>query len=90
MRLATNAVGVENGGTGTLDIHRQYFANTKDITIPGSGTVNFVEGTIDSSTVEVTGQGMYNRMRALDVSVKADNNSVSGTNVILKTRMVLL
>ena len=55
-----------------------------DVKIPGSGTVNFIEGTVDSTSVEVTGSGAFNRMRALDVNVEADSAAVAGTNVVLR------
>ena len=69
---------------GTLTFIDSTFANTKDVTIPGSGNVNFIEGTVDTTSVEVTGQGTFSRMRALDVAVEADSNPVVDTNVVLK------
>ena len=84
MNIATNLVGVENAGSGTLTFTDSTFANTNDVEIPGSGSVNFIEGTIDTSSVDVTGSGLFSRMRALDISVEADGNAVSGTNVVLK------
>ena len=60
------------------------FANTKDAVISGSGTIDFVEGTVDATTVEVTGSGVFNRLRSLEVTVTADTNPVTGTNIVLK------
>ena len=84
MNLATNAVGIEHGESGKLTFTSSTFTNTKDIEIPGTGSVEFVDGTIDVSTVDVTGTGLFTRMRALDVTVQADGNPVDGTSVALK------
>ena len=84
MDLSTNAIGIETAGTGTLTFIDSDFANTKDAVISGSATVDFVEGTVDATTVEVTGNGIFKRLRSLDVTVTADTNAVTGTNVVLK------
>ncbi len=84
MDLSTNAVGVETAGSGILTFVDSDFANTKDAVISGSGTIDFIEGTVDATTVEVTGAGVFNRLRSLDVTVTADTNAVTGTNVLLK------
>jgi flagellin-like protein len=84
MALSTNAVGIENAGKGLLNIIDSTFANTKDVVISGEGSVNFVEGSVDSTSVDVTGTGLYSRMRQLDIQVDAGGSGVSGANVILK------
>ena len=84
MDLSTNAIGVETAGTGLLTFTDSDFANTKDALITGSGTIDFIEGNVDTTTVEVTGSGVFNRLRALDITVTADTNAVSGSNVIIK------
>ena len=84
MTLGTNAVGIETAGTGTLTFVDSTFANTKDAVISGTATIDFIEGDIDTSTVQVTGNGVLNRMRLLDISVTADASAVTGANVILK------
>ncbi|MFL2962365.1 MAG: hypothetical protein ACJZ2K_05225, partial [Candidatus Poseidoniaceae archaeon] len=84
MQLTTNGVGIENGGKGTISLTDSVFGNTKDVVITGSGSVDFIEGTVDSTTVEVTGSGIFSRMRQLEVAVVADSSAVSGANVILK------
>ena len=84
MNLATNANGVETAGSGALTFVDSTFANTKDAVISGSATIDFVEGTIDTSTVEVTGTGILSRMRQLDLTVTADSSPVVDTRVILK------
>jgi len=84
MTLGTNAVGIDTAGSGALTLIDSTFANTKDFVISGSANVDFIEGTVDSTSVQVTGNGIFNRMRHLDVNVLADSNPVSGANVVLK------
>ena len=84
MVMSGNAVGIETAGTGALTLVDSTFANTKDFVITGSAVVDFVEGTVDSTTVQVSGNGVFNRMRQLDVNVLADSNPVTGANVVLK------
>ena len=55
-----------------------------DVLITGSSNVNFIEGNVDTNSVSVTGNGMFSRMRTVDISVVADSTAVSGANVILK------
>ena len=83
MSLATNAIGVETAGSGTLKFTDSTFGNAKDFVITGSAGVDFIEGNVDATTVEVTGSGTFERMRQLDVNVIADSNAVVGTNVLL-------
>jgi hypothetical protein len=84
MNLATNAIGVETAGTGKLTFVDSAFANTKDVLITGSASIDFIEGTIDTTSAEVTGTGILSRMRQLDVTVTADTNVIAGTKVLLK------
>ena len=84
MTLTTNGVGIDNGGKGTITMIESDFGNSKDVVITGSGSVDFIEGTVDSTTVEVTGTGVFSRMRHLDVTVEAGGSAVTGANVILK------
>jgi len=83
MTLAGNAIGIETAGTGDLTLEDSTFANTKDFLISGSSTVTYIDGTVDVDTVEVTANGLFSRQRSLDVSVTADTNAVSGTQVML-------
>ena len=84
MTLGSNGVGIDTAGKGTLTLTDSTFANAKDFVISGSATVDFIEGTVDETSVQVTGNGIFNRMRQLDVNVLADSNPVSGANVVLK------
>ena len=60
-------------------------ANTNDVQITGSSTVDFIEGTVDTATVTATGTGVFNRMRLVDVTVTADGSAIDGTNVVLRS-----
>ena len=84
LTLGTNAIGVETAGKGTLTFIDSNFGNTKDAVISGTATIDFVEGDVDATTVQVTGSGVFNRMRQLDITLTADSNPVVGPNVILK------
>ena len=64
MDLSTNAVGIETAGSGTLTFVDSDFVNTKDAVISAL-VYDFVEGTVDATTVEVTGSGVFNRLRSL-------------------------
>ncbi|MDP6870369.1 MAG: type IV pilin [Candidatus Poseidoniaceae archaeon] len=84
MTLGTNAVGIETAGSGELTLTNSDFANTKDFVISGTANVAFVEGTVDPMTVEVTGNGIFERMRELSINVQASSSDVSGAKVVLK------
>jgi hypothetical protein len=63
-------------------------SNTQDVTISGSSTMDFIEGTVDTSLVSVTSTGLFNRQRQVDITVKANvsavEQTVAGTQVVLK------
>jgi hypothetical protein len=48
-----------------------------------NNAVDFIEGTINVNSVEVTGTGILTRMRELDVTLTADSSAVSGATVNL-------
>jgi len=60
MTIQNNAVGIEAGGTGTFTLTDVTLSNTKDVSITGASTINFIEGDLDTATVEVTGSGIFN------------------------------
>ena len=86
--ISGNAIGLEAGGTGDFILTDVTLSNTKDVVISGSSVVDVIEGSLTTSTVEVTGTGVLNRMRQLDVTVQANvsgtTEDVDGTSVILK------
>ncbi|MGY8727882.1 MAG: hypothetical protein ACKVKS_01490, partial [Candidatus Poseidoniales archaeon] len=82
--ILNNAIGVETSGKGDISMTDVTMANTKDIVINSATSVEFIEGTIDSTTVDVTTSGgKYTRMRQLDVTLTADGNNVVGATVTL-------
>tara|TARA_B110000444_G_scaffold261492_1_gene314159 strand:- start:19257 stop:32756 length:13500 start_codon:yes stop_codon:yes gene_type:complete len=81
--ISSNAIGVETAGTGDIIMTDVTMANTKDVVISSSANVDFIEGTVDSTTVEVTGAGKFTRMRQLDVTLTADGNAVADATVTL-------
>ena len=70
MTIQNNAVGIETDGTGAFTLTDVVMSNTKDVLITGSSTMEFIEGSIDTTTVEVTGTGVFDRLRQLDVTSK--------------------
>ncbi len=81
--ISSNAIGVETSGSGDITMTDVTMGNTKDVVINSAANVDFIEGTIDSTTVEVTGSGEYTRMRQLDVTLTADSAAVADATVTL-------
>lgn len=81
--LSGNAIGVLTAGSGDINLEGNTFANAKDFVISGSSTVTFIDGTVDESTVDVSGNGVFNRARSLIASITADSNDVVGAEVYL-------
>ncbi|MEC7483744.1 MAG: hypothetical protein VX998_03040, partial [Candidatus Thermoplasmatota archaeon] len=82
--VSGNNVGIETAGSGGITISDSTFANTaNDIKITGSSEISFIEGTIDTTKVAVTGNGGFERMRELTMSLEADTNPVANTNIVL-------
>jgi hypothetical protein len=53
------------------------------VKITGSSNIDFIEGTVDPTSVVVTGTGDFERMRELEMTITADGSAVEGTNVVL-------
>ena len=83
MSISSNAIGIETSGSGDITMTDVTMGNTKDVVINSAANVDFIEGTIDSTTVEVTGSGEYTRMRQLDVTLTADSAAVADATVTL-------
>jgi hypothetical protein len=83
MSISSNAIGVETDGAGDITLTDVTMGNTKDVVINSAANVDFIEGTVDSSSVEVTGTGMFTRMRQLDVTLTADSSPVADATVTL-------
>jgi FlaG/FlaF family flagellin (archaellin) len=83
MTISSNAVGIDNAGTGDLEFTDVDMLNTKDFVISSTSKVTFVEGTVNTSSVEVTGVGEFSRMRLLEVGLTADGDDVEGATVTL-------
>ena len=87
MNIENNAIGIETDGTGDFTLTDVVMSNTKDVIISGSSTMDFIEGSIDTTTVEVTGPGEFSRLRQLDVTLQANVSGVAedvpSTTVIL-------
>ena len=81
--IASNAIGIETSGTGDITMTDVTMANTKDVVIKSAANVEFVEGTVSTSSVEVTGAGKFTRMRQLDVTLTADAAGIPGASVTL-------
>ena len=88
MNIENNAIGIETDGSGDFTLTDVIMSNTKDVLITGSSTMEFIEGDVDTATVEVTGSGEFSRLRQVDITLKANVSGVAedvdGTTVILK------
>ena len=51
MTISSNNVGIEAGGSGEFTLTDVTMANTNDVQITGSSTMDFIEGTVDTATV---------------------------------------
>ena len=85
MTISSNNVGIEAGGSGEFTLTDVTMANTNDVQITGSSTMDFIEGTVDTATVTATGTGVFNRMRLVDITITADGSAIDGTNVVLRS-----
>ena len=82
--LTGNNIGIETAGSGDFVIRDSTITSTTDnIVITGSAEIDYIEGTIDTSKVNVTGLGGFDRQRVLEVQLDADNNPVGDTNIVL-------
>ena len=81
--ISTNDVGVEASGTGDFTFTNVTMGNTKDFSITSQSNIEFIEGTVDSTTVDVTGVGEFTRKRSMEVELLADTFAVSGATVTL-------
>ena len=81
--ISSNAVGIETSGTGDITLTDVTMGNTKDVVINSGAQVEFIEGIVDSSSVDVTGTGKFTRMRQLDVTLTADGTNVIGATITL-------
>jgi len=88
MTIANNAIGIETDGSGDFTLTDVVMSNTKDVVMTGSSNMDFVEGSIDTSAVEVTGTGEFSRQRQLDITLQANVSSVAedvpDTSIVLK------
>ena len=86
--IEDNSVGIEAGGSGDFTLTNVTMNNTADVDISGSSTMDFIEGTVNTSVVSVTGAGQFNRQRLVDITVQANVSStttnISDTLVVLK------
>lgn len=88
MNIENNAIGIEAAGSGPFTLTDVTMSNTKDVVITGTSTMDFIEGTIDTSSIEVTGSGEFSRLRQLDITLQANVSGVAedveDTTVVLK------
>ena len=63
-------------------------SNTKDVVMTGSSNMDFIEGSVDTTAVEVTGTGEFSRQRQLDITLQANVSNVAedvtDTTIVLK------
>jgi len=81
--ISSNAIGVESAGSGDFTFTNVTMSNTKDFSIAGQSNIDFIEGIVDTTAVDVTGTGEFTRMRSMEVELLADTFAVSGATVTL-------
>ena len=81
--ISSNAIGIQTDGKGDMTLTDVTMGNTQDVVINGISNVDFIEGTIDTSSVVVTGNGKLDRLRQLDVTLTADGVGVADSTVSL-------
>ncbi len=81
--ISSNAIGIQTDGSGDMTLTDVTMGNTQDVVINGISNVDFIEGTIDTSSVVVTGKGQFDRLRQLDVTLTADGVGVADSTVTL-------
>jgi hypothetical protein len=85
LTITSNDVGIETAGSGKITLKDSTFSNTNnDFVISGSSVIDFIEGDLGLSTVDVTGSGKLNRMRIANITVTADSSFVTGTSVVVR------
>ena len=82
LALNDNEVGVTHQGTGLLALSDVTMTNNvMDAELDGSARVEFLEGVVDQSLVNVEDSAQFIRMRSLDTTITADGAAVDGAPV---------
>ena len=88
MTISNNAIGIETDGSGDFTLTDIVMSNTKDVVMTGSSNMDFIEGSVDTTAVEVTGTGEFSRQRQLDITLQANVSNVAedvtDTTIVLK------
>jgi hypothetical protein len=80
--LDSNGIGAQHDGSGNLRlVNIDLIGNTLDVQLSGSATMDFLEGTVDSSSVTATDNSKFTRLRELDVDITADSVGVADAPV---------
>ena len=77
MTISNNAIGIETDGSGDFTLTDIVMSNTKDVVMTGSSNMDFIEGSVDTTAVEVTGTGEFSRQRQLDITLQANVSNVA-------------
>jgi flagellin-like protein len=71
--LDGNGIGARHDGSGNMRLANvDLNLNTLDVQLSGSATMDFLEGTVASSSVTTTDNSKFTRLRSLDVDITAD------------------
>ena len=88
LNLNANGVGMTLGGKGHFTFTDCTFTNTLDISVTGSSSALFIDGTIDDNLTSVTGSGVIKRARSLDMSLTETTDST--TDVVANAKIMLM
>ena len=77
-----SATGILTAGSGQVTTKDMVLTgNTVDAEITGIGGIRFIEGEVDQAKVTVTGSGMFERGRNLDLAIESGGSARAGAPV---------
>jgi len=84
MSISSNGIGILAEGQGSFTLTDVIMdSTTHDVMINGTSNVKFIEGVINTSSVDVTGVGEFTRLRELEITLTADGIGVANSTVTL-------
>ncbi|PXF22898.1 MAG: hypothetical protein CXX72_02240, partial [Methanobacteriota archaeon] len=84
LTLTDNGVGLATAGAGQVLCTDCTFSNNgDDVSITGSSMVTALEGIVDGNAIDVTGSGIFQRARRLQIDLAADGNAIAGTPIVI-------
>lgn len=84
LTMTGNDIGLRTDGSGTVNCNDcTWSGNNDDVSITGSSKVIALEGTVDQSKIDVSGSGIFERARRLQVDLSADGSAIADTPMVI-------